>query len=396
MRNCLSGTVLLALACISCGEVREIGQDGGGIVDGASTVDASLIDAPTGDIDSGGPCPLGAICSGPVNFAFVTSESYVAQDVRTAAAADSICNELAMDGNLPGTYVAWLSTDTESARSRLGTANGWVRPDRRPFAVSQSSLLDFHEIVHPLNMDENKVYSADDAPPVMTGSTADGDTAAVCPELSGSGGSVRVGLSDRADGRWSFSESKPCADRFRMYCFGVDNDSPLTNLPVAVGRKAWVSNRLLSSDARRNGMDGACAGEAIVAGVTGPVIALVAQANESAVSRLNTNGPTWVRTDGVVLWEQAGDILTAPPLAGISVLATGVSAPEDIGFATAGAVWSGARSPNVAGEGTHCFNWDTTVATGASIGDMASVGPSYFFNSAVPCAALLPVYCFER
>ena len=47
----------------------------------------------------------------------------------------------AQAAGLSGTFVALLSTSTVDAKSRLGTARGWVRTDGKPFADRQEDLF---------------------------------------------------------------------------------------------------------------------------------------------------------------------------------------------------------------------------------------------------------------
>jgi hypothetical protein len=69
------------------------------------------------------------------NFVFVTSSAHAPIELGPdLGAADAICAARATEANLPGTYVAWLSTSTRQARDRLAGARGWVRVDGRPVA----------------------------------------------------------------------------------------------------------------------------------------------------------------------------------------------------------------------------------------------------------------------
>lgn len=54
--------------------------------------------------------------------------------------SDGYCSSVAADAGLPGQYLAWLSTTTTNAISKLGGANGWVRTDGRPSANTQADL----------------------------------------------------------------------------------------------------------------------------------------------------------------------------------------------------------------------------------------------------------------
>src|SRR5688572_3652806 len=64
----------------------------------------------------------------PRNVMFVTSTtmtgSFGGRD-----GADNTCKQLAAAANLPGIFRAYVSTTTENAPARLGTARGWVRTD---------------------------------------------------------------------------------------------------------------------------------------------------------------------------------------------------------------------------------------------------------------------------
>ena len=75
-----------------------------------------------------------------VNIAFVTSTSVQISTLGGHLGADALCAQRAEAGGLPSnTYVAWLSTSTVDAKTRLAGARGWVRPDGLPFADTLES-----------------------------------------------------------------------------------------------------------------------------------------------------------------------------------------------------------------------------------------------------------------
>jgi len=76
------------------------------------------------------------------NIAFVTSAKYVGGQFGGLDAADKECARLALAARLPGTYKAWLSTSTEDAIDRLGSARGWVRVDGKPFADERKEIIE--------------------------------------------------------------------------------------------------------------------------------------------------------------------------------------------------------------------------------------------------------------
>ena len=80
-----------------------------------------------------------------LNRVFVTSSKKTG-DFGGLAGGDTECNSLASLAGLPGTYVAWLSTATVNASTRLGSAQGFVRravsrsPTRSPTSSPTGSL----------------------------------------------------------------------------------------------------------------------------------------------------------------------------------------------------------------------------------------------------------------
>src|SRR5213592_2896892 len=86
------------------------------------------------------------------NYVFVTSTTH-APDELGPADADRICNARAQAAGLPGTYVAWLSSSTEPARDRLGSARGWVRLDGLPFTDTLADLA-AGKVFYPVGLDE--------------------------------------------------------------------------------------------------------------------------------------------------------------------------------------------------------------------------------------------------
>ena len=102
----------------------------------------------------------------PANIIFVTAAKYNG-DLDGLDGADAKC-QVAADGatldgaKLPGTYKAWLSDSTTSAKDRLTQSSGpYVRTDGIQVAADFADLIDgikslsFNNIAAPLNVDEN-------------------------------------------------------------------------------------------------------------------------------------------------------------------------------------------------------------------------------------------------
>jgi hypothetical protein len=104
------------------------------------------------------------------NYVFVTS-TVVDVPFGGLAGADARCQEFATLGDLPGTYVAYLSTSDTDAIDRLAGSRGWIRPDGKPFVDSLADLAAGH-ILYPPRLDERG--QPHDNVEVFTGTGEDG------------------------------------------------------------------------------------------------------------------------------------------------------------------------------------------------------------------------------
>jgi len=86
------------------------------------------------------PCSLLDECT-----VFVTSSQFQA-DFGSLAVADNMCNILAMNAGLVGTYKAWLSDDSASPSTRLTQATvPYVLVDKTQIADDYADLIDCTE-----------------------------------------------------------------------------------------------------------------------------------------------------------------------------------------------------------------------------------------------------------
>ncbi len=108
--------------------------------------------------------------------------------------------------------------------------------------------------------------------------------------------------------------------------------------------------------------------------------------SSAPTDRFNLVGQTWVRPDGVKVFESAGDMLDYfGQIAPIQLTATGDPANET--------VWTGAAG--FPATSTNCTNW-TSVSEDAQYGtsSLASVDGASTGNSA--CTPSRAVYCFQE
>lgn len=168
-----------------------------------------------------GPCNNGQCGAGQAKIVFVTSDDYDGA-LGGISTIDAECNNLAMQSALiPSgkTFVAWVSTSGNTARSRLapGTSFPYVRTDSTPVASSFSALIS-GSLLASLSVDESS--QPIQAPfCVWTGTAPDGTLQ--LPDCSSWGSKTlqgRVGSALSIDTTWSSKEDVQCDNRCRLYC----------------------------------------------------------------------------------------------------------------------------------------------------------------------------------
>ncbi len=173
------------------------------------------------------PCGLLDKCT-----VFVTSSRFPA-DFGGLAVADNMCNILAMNAGLIGTYKAWLSDDSASPSTRLTQAAvPYVRVDNTRIADDYADLIDCTEgggsdcIENPINLDESG-NNVDVLATVWTNTDNDGTQTITTPVNNCSNWtstSVSVagrGLAREINDLWTVEDGafNTCVIPRRFYCF---------------------------------------------------------------------------------------------------------------------------------------------------------------------------------
>jgi hypothetical protein len=324
------------------------------------------------------------------NIAFVTSTTYTISDITSTANADMLCQARAQAAALPGTYVAWLSSSTSTAASRL-TGSGWVRPDAKPFARSKADLV-ATKLFYPLrftegNADVQTAY-------VWTGTKADGTAdAATCSDWTTSSASGRLGVSSMAASWWTANATSGCNGANRLYCLGNDRVAPVSAPAFpAQYRTAFITGGTFMAASGIGTADQLCATEATNAGLSGTYKALLATSTASPISRFDTNGAPWVRVDGAQLAPTANSLLSALYLdAGLNVTANGT-------YIGPFGVWTGSTSLTTKGTSTStCGDWSSTTGAGISgTSGATEVADAFGASSTAGCGSSFKVYCLQQ
>jgi hypothetical protein len=346
---------------------------------------ASLPDAQDGarDGDADGAQPDSAAQQSP-NLMFITSTTHLGSSLVSLGAVDSICAARAAEAGLSGTYVAWFSHGGVDARDRLAGARGWVRLDGAIVADRVDDLVTIGPRVPPL-IDEQGAPSGLSGN-AATGTAADGTANATCD----TGPQMTSGSTRRTLVHWTDIGLRDCTVAMRLACFGIDRQVAVTIPPPPAGsRRAFLSSPWMPASGLA-AADARCAADASAAGLVGSFRALLPVDGQTAASRFDLTGPTWVRMDGMPI------VLDAAGLAGGSLF-TSLNTTA-AGAHVRGSVATGGVRPGVAGTlADTCADWSDAGAA-HSRGASNSGGPSAFNDTTSPasCATALPVYCLQE
>ena len=313
--------------------------------------------APTQDctLTVDGPETIAATFNGlNFNLAFVTS-TVQPTNLGSPQAYDQVCNDLATAAGIndgAGTaFIAWMSSPTSNAFTRLGLAAGWVRMDGRVITLTRNNLIVDQRIYNPVRFSELGDDLGDTG--LLTGTNADGTTAAAhCSSWTGSG-TFAIGNGMGGPGVWSNGGSASCAaGGFRVLCMMKSYVGAPPGVDTTMGKKVWLSNAVYQPDPTGN-PDTVCNNDRPAGVAMGR--ALVSRTTASAASLLNA-ATMYVRPDGQEVGTGA-EILADQARSGIWQSGNGTYWP--------GPAWTGSATIDQAGTFTStCGDWTVSATTG--------------------------------
>jgi hypothetical protein len=159
---------------------------------------------------AGGPCRV-----------FVSSTVY-GGNLGGLVGADAICQQLAEDANLPGSYKAWLSDSAASPSTRFVQSTGPYRlVNGTRIARNWTDLTD-ESLDVPINRTQSGNAVADSAT-VWTFTKGNGTAidanADNCGNWSSAAGNGDVGAHAFRDSRWTDNGAQACNTGQHLYCF---------------------------------------------------------------------------------------------------------------------------------------------------------------------------------
>jgi hypothetical protein len=320
----------------------------------------------------------------PPNIAFVTSATFVPANLGGAAGADAMCTTIAHGAGYAGQYIAWLSTSTSDARTRIEGARGWLRTDGRPFADQISDIVD-GKLWYPLRIDETKhdlgttTDDADLAVATQTNSKGLYIVGGGCSDFSDTVGEVEDGFADAGPAMWSAAVQQSCTTPAHLYCFGTDRQLPVA-ITAETTKLAFVSNADFGVGSGRVFFDNLCVHQALDALLDGHFSAALPVAGSPTMDRFS-NGP-WARTDGVTAIAADGTFV-AP----LDLDASGLAELGNRAFAGATSLTA---SPDMT-----CNSWLTfdTSVVGVGLADRSS--PRAYANDTAQCTSGQRFYCMQ-
>ncbi len=326
------------------------------------------------------------------NLIFVSSVDYPST-LGAPPNYDAKCNQLAVDAGLTtanNTFVSWLSIDTNSAASRLGSGFGaFRRVDGTLFATSETNLLAGALLSTPMIDEFGKATSQG----VWTGTLTDGaaNTAADCADWTNNTATTDFGLSYRGPVAWTVgSPGAPCTGVARIYCLQRISTATASNPPIPTGGKiAYVTQTGVIPGGGLSALDAHCAANKPPAYSSRTFVAFAATSTQSAQSRI-TLSSNYYRLDGMFIGsgvDMGSD--NGGPWNGVWQSNTGAYPSSLLNS------WTGAiRGSQLASTSQNCNDWASTTGSGV-VGTVAGVGIGFFLGSGASCNTPQRVYCIE-
>jgi len=175
--------------------------------------------------------PVGACGEGGPCITFASSGTYTG-NLGGLVGADAICNQLAGEAGLPGTYMAWLSDRSVggSPAQRFATRSSgpYQLVNGTRVVANWNDLVD-GTLAHAIDLDENgNPADSDPDEAVWTATTSAGGHSGWGNPLDDcdgwtigtSDGEGMIGLYFQTDGRWTnVGGVQTCEKRNLIYCF---------------------------------------------------------------------------------------------------------------------------------------------------------------------------------
>jgi fibronectin type 3 domain-containing protein len=384
-------------------------------------------------VGPGGETGASAVVTSPVNLlSFLTSETgngnlsiwTSAAGGAGLAAADNVCQGLAIAEGLTGTFRAWLSDSTNDAYCRANNLNGkkgsncgqasmpvsagpWIRTDGTPFTGTIDNMVSpTYQVYSSARFDETgaeiaiptgyKTATKTDGTLVSSGT--DSSTCADWTTNSDPPGIwVTHGFSKLTASGLSTGVTGQCVSTSPLLCFQTDA-GPALPIIMPVGKKVFATSTTgrgdLSNWTGAGANTGLAAGDAVCqtlavsAGLTGTFKAWLSDSTTDAADRFTSNGP-WARLDGIKVAASKTDLIDGTLFAPINLTIDGV-------YLSNHGVWTGSDDSGTK-TANNCSDWgnDTITFNGTS-GSAYKAGAGWAITWTSGCnGGVFRLYCLE-
>jgi hypothetical protein len=307
------------------------------------------------------------------------------------AAGDAICQQLATEAGLTGSYRILVSSATEDWTARLGTARGWIRPDGEPVG---DTTIGGDAAMYNVRLDERgrdvgaTIYWA---PRPLEGVTTTFCAGWTSNSSTTTGSEISFFAAVRRTALINGDGSvfpTACSKEMRFLCAEVDRRVEISPIRTS-GRLAFVTKGTWKTSTGVASADALCGAEASAAGKTGSFKALLATSTASAISRFDTSGAPWVRVDGMPLLATAAAFQTAKSFD----IAAGVRLDGSLQAIYTPIPLAGRDFHTPAPADRCCSDWTMATNTAFDGFEPWSTDPNSFSST---CGMSQPVLCLEE
>lgn len=335
------------------------------------------------------------------NLVFVTSAMFPT-NVGSAIAYDTVCNTAASAAGINVSsndgYVAMISDAISNAISRLGSAQGWLRMDNKPFADTQTGLFTNNHVFYPIAFDETGRTRRDIVP--VTATLANGKYAAPsCKNWTDTTDTGIVNSGNLSGGPygWLDATGSVCNYPVPVICMGKSKTATVAVTGTAQGRRIWISGTdFMPNDTTTP--DAVCQADR-PASVTNAA-AFISTSTKAAAMVIDS-AMSYYRPDNIFVGTGA-DLLALTALSTSLFLPSGIWQSGDGTYHKSllpgGAVWVGSVTPNDLGTtASTCGDWTDPTQPGGFYGDYETTSTRWWstFSTAATCAGAHPIYCVQ-
>jgi hypothetical protein len=218
------------------------------------------------------------------------------------AGGDAICQRLAVNAGLAGTYHILLSTTAADWTTRIAGARGWIRVDGEPVGDQTigtgAGLYNIRLDEHGTDVGLSTYWSVGNT--LTDGTTCSAWTSSVGGSTGDRQANFAVTTQSATLGGPFTDGVDACNVMRRFLCAEVDRNVAIARIATS-GRLAFMTRTAWDTTTGLAAADQLCASEALGASKVGAFRALLPTSTASAISRFDTSGPPWVRADGTPL-----------------------------------------------------------------------------------------------